>query len=165
MAKNENKVLPMKITDPDTGEEITRPSSDDAPLSALVFKIMTDPFVGKLAFIRVYSGKIVSGEGVYNPSSHKHERIGRLLKMHANHRAEVQEILAGDIAARRARCDGCLRPSPRQNCHGAVGARYGHAVHHCGGSRWQAPRPPSRYCRLGCSDARPVAGASAQPLA
>ncbi|MGI6316752.1 MAG: elongation factor G [Christensenellales bacterium] len=86
-------------TDPETGEDISRPSSDDAPLSALVFKIMTDPFVGKLAFVRVYSGKIASGAGVYNPSTQKHERIGRLLKMHANHRAEVEEIIAGDIAA------------------------------------------------------------------
>jgi elongation factor G len=76
-----------------------RPSSDSEPFSALVFKIMTDPFVGQLAFIRVYSGKLVAGESVYNVAKGKKERIGRVVKMHANKREDVTEVLAGDIAA------------------------------------------------------------------
>ncbi|MPZ20927.1 MAG: elongation factor G [Luteitalea sp.] len=76
-----------------------RPSSDDAPFSALAFKIMTDPFVGQLTFIRVYSGVMKSGATVYNSTKGKHERIGRLLKMHANKREEIKEVYAGDITA------------------------------------------------------------------
>jgi elongation factor G len=76
-----------------------RPAKDDAPLSALAFKIMTDPFVGQLTFIRVYSGTMTSGMAVYNATKQKSERIGRLLKMHANKREEIKEVLAGDIAA------------------------------------------------------------------
>jgi len=76
-----------------------RKSSDDEPFSALVFKIMTDPFVGQLAFVRVYSGRLVAGESVYNVAKGKKERIGRVVKMHANKREEVTEVLAGDIAA------------------------------------------------------------------
>ena len=78
---------------------VERPASDTAPVSALVFKIMTDPFVGQLAFIRVYSGVITSGSMVYNTTKQRTERVGRLLKMHANKREEIKEVYAGDIAA------------------------------------------------------------------
>ncbi len=84
---------------PDNGEVLTRKADDKEPFAALAFKIMADPFVGQLTFIRVYSGQIKSGEGVLNPRTTKHERIGRLLKMHANKREDIQEILAGDICA------------------------------------------------------------------
>ena len=86
-------------TDPDNGEAMERESSDDAPFSALVFKIMTDPFVGQLAYFRVYSGKVDAGSSVMNVNKGKSERIGRLLKMHADKREEVKEVWAGDIAA------------------------------------------------------------------
>ena len=86
-------------TDPDTGELVARPASDDAPFSALVFKIMTDPFVGQLAFIRVYSGSMKTGDSVLNMTKRTRERIGRLVKMHANKREEIKEVYAGDIAA------------------------------------------------------------------
>ncbi len=79
--------------------QIERPPSDDAPFAALAFKIMTDPFVGQLAFFRVYSGIMTSGSSVYNATKQKTERIGRLLKMHANKREEIKEVYAGDIAA------------------------------------------------------------------
>src|ERR1022692_2244478 len=85
--------------DPETGKTITRKASDDDPFSALAFKIMADPFVGQLTFIRVYSGTLKSGESVMNSRTQKHEHIGRLLKMHANKREDIQEILAGDICA------------------------------------------------------------------
>ncbi len=79
--------------------KLTREGTDEAPFSALVFKIMTDPFVGQLAFLRVYSGSLASGQTVYNPRRSKRERIARLLKMHANKREEIHEVYAGDIAA------------------------------------------------------------------
>ena len=87
--------------DPTKKEEtlIERAASDDAPFSALAFKIMTDPFVGQLTFFRVYSGVLRSGAGVYNATKQRTERIGRLLKMHANKREEIKEVYAGDIAA------------------------------------------------------------------
>jgi elongation factor G len=87
--------------DPNGAEGATaeRAAKDDQPLSALAFKIMTDPFVGQLTFIRVYSGTMTSGMAVYNSTKQKSERIGRLLKMHANKREEIKEVLAGDIAA------------------------------------------------------------------
>ncbi|HXR96702.1 MAG TPA: elongation factor G [Terriglobales bacterium] len=91
-------VPPVKGTD-EKGEEVTRPASDDAPFSALVFKIMTDPFVGQLAFVRVYSGHLDSGQSVWNATKQKRERIGRLLQMHANKREEISEVYSGDIAA------------------------------------------------------------------
>jgi elongation factor G len=88
-------------TDPNAKEEtvIERPAADDAPFSALAFKLMTDPFVGQLTFIRVYSGVLTSGSSVYNATKGKTERVGRLLKMHANKREEIKEVYAGDIAA------------------------------------------------------------------
>ena len=79
--------------------EATRPSSDDQPFAALAFKIATDPFVGSLTFFRVYSGVLKSGDTIYNPVKGKKERIGRILQMHANHREEIKEVRAGDIAA------------------------------------------------------------------
>jgi elongation factor G len=81
------------------GATVERPAKDDAPFAALAFKIMTDPFVGQLTFIRVYSGVMTSGMSVYNATKQKSERIGRLLKMHANKREEIKEVYAGDIAA------------------------------------------------------------------
>jgi len=92
-------VLPVEGIDPDTGDRETRPASGDAPFSALAFKIMTDPFVGQLTFLRVYSGYLTSGSYVYNSTKGQKERIGRLLKMHANKREEIKEVYAGDIAA------------------------------------------------------------------
>ncbi len=93
----------MTGTDPDAPADaellIERPSSDEAPFSALAFKIMTDPYVGQLAFIRVYSGVMASGATIYNPRQGRKERIGRLLKMHANKREEIKQVYAGDIAA------------------------------------------------------------------
>ena len=85
--------------DPATGEEITRPASDEGPFSALAFKIMTDPFVGKLAFFRVYSGTASAGSYVLNSTKNRKERLGRILMMHANHRTDLEEVYAGDIAA------------------------------------------------------------------
>jgi len=94
-------VPPIEGLDPDAKEEttITRPPLDDAPFSALAFKIMTDPFVGQLTFIRVYSGVLAAGASVYNSTKQRTERVGRLLKMHANKREEIKEVYAGDIAA------------------------------------------------------------------
>lgn len=92
-------IPPVKGTNPETGEDEVRPSQDDAPFAGLAFKIMTDPYVGKLAFFRVYSGSISAGSYVYNSTKDVKERVGRLLQMHANHREEREEILAGDLAA------------------------------------------------------------------
>ena len=89
----------IKGTNPDTGEEDHRPSSDEEPFAALAFKIMADPFVGKLAFFRVYSGTLTAGSYVYNSTKGKKERIGRILQMHANHRQELDIVYSGDIAA------------------------------------------------------------------
>lgn len=88
-----------KGIDPDDGSEVERKSSDDEPFAALAFKIMADPYVGKLAFFRVYSGVLKTGSYVLNSTKGKRERVGRLLRMHANHREEVEEVRAGDIAA------------------------------------------------------------------
>ena len=92
-------VPPIEGHLPDDDEIIYRNASDDEPFAALAFKIMNDPFVGKLAFFRVYSGTLASGSYVYNSTKGKKERIGRILKMHANHREEVDKVHAGDIAA------------------------------------------------------------------
>ena len=92
-------VQAIKGVNPKTDKEEERHSSDDEPFSALAFKIATDPFVGKLCFFRVYSGKVESGSGVYNASKGHNERIGRLLQMHSNHRQDIDCCYAGDIAA------------------------------------------------------------------
>ncbi len=95
-----NDVPPIRgISDDKEGTEVARPSSDDAPFAALAFKIATDPFVGTVTFFRVYSGVLNSGDTVYNPIKQRKERIGRILQMHANHREEINEVRAGDIAA------------------------------------------------------------------
>jgi len=92
-------VPPVRGKNPNSHKEEERPPSDEAPFSALAFKIMTDPFVGTLTFFRVYSGALFSGSSVYNSIKGKRERIGRLLKMHANKKEEIKEVYAGDIAA------------------------------------------------------------------
>ena len=92
-------IPPIKGVDPETGEEVDRPSDDKAPFSALAFKIMTDPYVGKLAFFRVYSGTMDSGSYVYNSTKGQKERVGRILQMHANKRQEISRVYSGDIAA------------------------------------------------------------------
>ena len=92
-------IPPIAGVNPETGEEDHRPSSDEEPFAALAFKIMTDPFVGKLAFFRVYSGTLDAGSYVYNSTKGKKERIGRILQMHANHRKEIEKVYSGDIAA------------------------------------------------------------------
>ncbi len=89
----------IKGVDPRTGEETSRPSDDNAPFAALAFKIATDPFVGKLCFFRVYSGKVEAGSTVYNSVKDNNERMGRILQMHANHRQDIDICYAGDIAA------------------------------------------------------------------
>ena len=89
----------IKGVDPETEEEDERPADDNAPFSALAFKIMTDPYVGRLSFIRVYSGKLTTGSTVLNSTKKQKERIGRILQMHANHREDIEEVFSGDIAA------------------------------------------------------------------
>ena len=91
--------IPPVAGEDDDGNPVTRASSDSEPMSALAFKLMTDNFVGQLTFVRVYSGVLRSGDTVYNPVKGKRERIGRILQMHANNRAELKELVAGDIAA------------------------------------------------------------------
>ena len=93
------EVPPVEGVDLDGREKLTRESNDEAPFSALVFKILTDPFIGQLVFTRVYSGVLKAGESVYNVAKGRRERIGRLLKMHANKREEIDEARAGDIVA------------------------------------------------------------------
>src|SRR5699024_12215852 len=92
-------VIPLFFFKEKAAYEIVRHSSDEEPFSALVFKIMTDPFVGKLAYFRVYSGTINSGSYVYNATKDKKERVGRILQMHANKRHEIDKVYSGDIAA------------------------------------------------------------------
>ncbi len=92
-------IPPIKGVNPDTEEEEERPSSDDEPFSALAFKIATDPFVGRLSFIRVYSGVLNTGTQVLNSTKKQKERIGRILQMHANHREDIETVYSGDIAA------------------------------------------------------------------
>ncbi len=89
----------IKGINPETEEEVERHSSDDEPFAALAFKIATDPFVGKLAFFRVYSGTVNAGTTVYNSCKDNNERLGRILQMHANHRQDIETVYAGDIAA------------------------------------------------------------------
>jgi elongation factor G len=92
-------IPPVKGIHPHTGHEVDRHAEDDAPMSALVFKIVSDPYVGRLAYIRVYSGKITQGSMVFNPTKDRRERVGRLLRMYADRREDINEILAGDIGA------------------------------------------------------------------
>ncbi|MBX6753572.1 MAG: elongation factor G [Thermorudis peleae] len=92
-------IPPVRGTHPATGEEITRTADPDGPFAALAFKIQADPHVGRLTYVRVYSGKITSGSYVYNSTKNERERVSRLLRMHANHREEVDEVAAGDICA------------------------------------------------------------------
>ena len=92
-------IPPIKGVNPDTEEEEDRPSSDNEPFAALAFKIMTDPFVGRLSFFRVYSGTLTTGSAVLNSTKKQKERMGRILQMHANHREDIEEVYAGDIAA------------------------------------------------------------------
>ena len=92
-------IPPIKGVNPETDEEDERPSDDSAPFSALAFKIMTDPYVGRLSFIRVYSGSLTTGSTVLNSTKQQKERIGRILQMHANHREDIEEVYSGDIAA------------------------------------------------------------------
>jgi elongation factor G len=90
---------PMVATRPDSGEAVERPPDDDAPFAALAFKIMSDPFVGRLTYLRVYSGTLKSGDSVSNATRERKERIGRILQMHANHREDKDAVYAGDIVA------------------------------------------------------------------
>ena len=92
-------VPPIKGINPKTGEEEERPSDDNAPFSALAFKIMTDPYVGRLSFFRVYSGSVKTGSSVLNSTKGKKERLGRILQMHANHREDIEQVYSGDIVA------------------------------------------------------------------
>lgn len=89
----------VKAYKPDSDTEVERPASDDAPMSALVFKIVTDPYVGRLAYIRIYSGTLSAASTVYNSTKNKRERIGRLIRMYADRREDIEEIRAGDIGA------------------------------------------------------------------
>jgi len=92
-------IRPVIGIHPHTGHEVPRPAEDDASMSALVFKIVSDPYVGRLAYIRVYSGKLTQGSMVFNPTKDRRERVGRLLRMYADRREDIDEILAGDIGA------------------------------------------------------------------
>src|SRR5437764_8167605 len=92
-------VPPVQGIDPKTEQEIERPATMEAPFSALAFKVMSDPYVGKLTYFRVYSGKLKAGDRVLNTITGKTERVGRIRQMHANHREEREEIGAGEIAA------------------------------------------------------------------
>ncbi len=92
-------IPPIAGVDPDTGEEDHRPADDKAPFSALAFKIATDPYVGRLSYFRVYSGQLEKGTAVYNSTKQVHERMGRILQMHANHREDIEHVYTGDIAA------------------------------------------------------------------
>jgi elongation factor G len=92
-------IPPVRGIHPHTGHEVQRPAEDNAPMSALVFKIVSDPYVGRLAYIRVYSGKLTQGSMVFNPTKDRRERVGRLLRMYADRREDLDEVLAGDIGA------------------------------------------------------------------
>ena len=92
-------IPPVVGTHPHTQAEVIRPARDDAPMSALVFKIVSDPYVGRLAYFRVYSGKVINGGTAYNPAKDRRERVGRLIRMYADRREDVSEVLAGDIGA------------------------------------------------------------------
>ncbi len=93
------EVPPIRGVNPETGAEEIREAGDDEPFSALAFKIMADPYVGKLTFFRVYSGRLKTGSYVFNPSKNRRERVGRILRMHANRREDIKEVFTGDIVA------------------------------------------------------------------
>ena len=111
-------IPPVPGTD-DDDKPVVRQRTDDEKFSALAFKLMTDPYVGQLTFVRVYSGMLKSGDSVFNPIRGKKERIGRILQMHANQREEIKEILAGDIAA-------CVGPEGRDDRRDAVRSAVDH---------------------------------------
>jgi elongation factor G len=92
-------ILPVEGVHPRTGQEVVLPPQDDAPMSALVFKIVTDPYMGRLAYVRVYSGSLKQGSSVFNSTKDRKERVGRLLRMYADRREDIAEVLAGDIGA------------------------------------------------------------------
>ncbi len=92
-------IPPVKGINPRNDEEVERPARDEAPMSGLVFKIVTDPYVGRLAYVRIYSGKVTQGSMVFNSTKDRRERVGRLLRMYADRREDVEEVLAGDIGA------------------------------------------------------------------
>ncbi len=92
-------IPPVKGTDPNTGEEVIRHATDDEPFAALAFKVQTDPFVGQLTYFRVYSGVVEAGSYIYNATTNSKERVGRIVRMHANHREDVKDVHAGEIAA------------------------------------------------------------------
>src|SRR5437868_15276581 len=92
-------VPPIVAIDAKSKERVERPPTDEEPFSALAFKIVTDPYVGRLAYFRVYSGRLTSGSSVYNSTREKTERVSRIMQMHANHREEVPEVAAGGSAA------------------------------------------------------------------
>jgi len=92
-------IPPIPGINPDTDEPLVRHASDSEPFAALAFKVATDPFVGQIIFFRVYSGSLMAGSYVYNPRTRNKERIGRILRMHANDREEVKKVFAGEIAA------------------------------------------------------------------
>jgi len=94
-----NDVPAITGVDPDSGEEDSRPANDEGPFAALAFKIMTDPYVGRLSFFRVYSGMLTTGSAVFNSTKGNRERVGRILQMHANHREDIEVVYSGDIAA------------------------------------------------------------------
>lgn len=94
-----NDVPAITGVDPDSGEEDNRPANDEGPFAALAFKIMTDPYVGRLSFFRVYSGTLTTGSAVFNSTKGNRERVGRILQMHANHREDIEVVYSGDIAA------------------------------------------------------------------
>lgn len=94
-----NDVPAITGVDPDSGEEDSRPANDEGPFAALAFKIMTDPYVGRLSFFRVYSGTLTTGSAVFNSTKGNRERVGRILQMHANHREDIEVVYSGDIAA------------------------------------------------------------------
>jgi elongation factor G len=121
----------VKGINPETGEEEERPTDDNEPFAALAFKIATDPFVGKLAFFRVYSGTLSAGSYVYNSTKNKRERIGRILQMHANHREDIPMVYSGDIAAAVGLKDTTTgdtlcdeKTSYRSGIHGLPGSGY-----------------------------------------
>ncbi len=126
-------IPPIKGVNPKTDEEDERPADDNAPFSALAFKIMTDPYVGRLSFFRVYSGHLTTGSSVLNSTKNVKERIGRILQMHANHREDIEEVFSGDIEA----AVGLKTPPPATPC--------AMKRHPSSWSPWSSPSPSSAW--------------------